>query len=74
MKLINADKLIEELNEMVDAEHGQWSRFDDEIAFGAMNAYGNVIEIAKHMKPVDPCQKCRFTFYEKEDDANEHHL
>ena len=68
-RLIDADRLIEELNELADAEHGQWTRFNDEAAFGAMNAFYKAISIVKHMKPVDSgivhCGDCSFVSYDK---------
>lgn len=73
-KLIDAGKLLSIINESADAEHEQWEHYDDEVAFGAMNAYGRVIEVIKHMKGENPCNMCRFTFYEKEGMSDEQAL
>ena len=41
------EKVIEELKNKADDSRKYWSEFDDEDAFGEMNAYKNAIEIVE---------------------------
>lgn len=41
------EKVIEELKNKAEDSRKYWSEFDDEDAFGEMNAYKNAIEIVE---------------------------
>lgn len=43
----DVDKVIEQLNQKAEDTMKYWKEFDDEDAFGEMNAYKNAIEIVK---------------------------
>ena len=70
-KLTDADRLLAIIQGSADVEYEVWTRYDDEVAFGAMNAYGKVVKLIRCMKDDNPCNECRFTFYEKEGMSDE---
>ena len=41
------EKVIEELKNLAEVSREYWSKFDDEDAFGEMNAYTRAIEIVE---------------------------
>lgn len=41
------EQIVERLEFQAEESRDYWSNFDDEYAFGAMNAYTNAIEIVK---------------------------
>lgn len=43
----NKEKVIEKIKELAEESRKYWSEFDDECAFGEMNAYSKAIDIVE---------------------------
>ena len=66
-RLIDADRLIKELDKMSETERKEWKTSGSEASLGASVAYESAICIADYMQSMEPeivhCKECKYYEY-----------